>query len=159
MSEYETQPAPAEPEATLPKVHCKIHGVNPWNGEIKCDKCGATYTTKDPDSPMNAPPRCTLCARRLLPVMFADGRPVAKPGAHKYFTMIPCCSLCFAAQPGGALAVRHARDSKFCLGEACPSHGPQIRKLQRRAERAAWAAKKKIEGETIVSAQTPGGQT
>ena len=117
-----------------PTFDCEIHGVQPWNGEIICGNCDAAYTTKDPKSSMHAPPRCTNCGVRLMPV--DKGKLSLKRG--RYYSMEACCSVCFAEAPGGQpLQAKHDADSEYCLGEACKHHGPMIRKLRKRSQRAS----------------------
>ena len=132
-----------------PKLVCKIHGEQPWGGHLACSKCGASYSTADPASPMHAPPRCRKCGERFLPIKGA------KPRTH-FYSATPCCSVCFEEAPGGAFQDLHDRGSPYCLGEDCPFHGPMIRKLARRAEAAAWAARKRVAVEQVVDVQVPG---
>jgi len=140
----------------IPIFSCPKHGQNAWNGEIACSKCSRTYSTKEPGAPMHAPPRCG-CGCRLLPITDGRGIHVARPRAGKYYSMIPACSLCFAEMPGGLrMATQHDRGSPFCTGEQCTLHGAMIRKLARRAEAVAWAARKKVTGERVIEVQVPG---
>ena len=124
-----------------PTYDCEIHGTRPWDGEVQCEDCGAAYTTKDPLSSMHAPPRCRKCGARLMPILDRSGRHVAKKAAGKYFSMRPCCSVCFAEAPGMAFQEEHRSGDQYCMGEECKYHGPQLRKLRRRAQRASSQTK------------------
>jgi hypothetical protein len=128
----------------VPLYACVKHGLNAWNGEVVCSNCDRAYTTKDEKSSTHAPPRC-VCGARLMPVD-RHGRIDVRPG--QYYSAARCCSLCFAE--------KHDRGSAYCLGVECPIHGPMIRKLARRAERAAWAARKSVAAEHVIEIRVPG---
>lgn len=132
-----------------PKLVCLAHGEQPWGGHLACSRCGVSYSTADPASPMHAPPRCRNCGERFLPIKGA------KPRTH-FYSATPCCSVCFEEAPGGAFQDAHDKDSPYCLGEDCPFHGPMLRKLARRAERAVWAARKSVVVDHVVNVQVPG---
>jgi len=118
-------------EESMPgHVRCDEHGVVKWNGEVICEKCGACFTTHDDTLRTHAPPRC-ICRERLMPL---PGRNLKSRGY--YFSARALCSTCFSNAPGGFDASHHDAGSPQCAGEACKFHGPQLRKLARRAARA-----------------------
>jgi hypothetical protein len=109
-------------------VRCEKHGELPWDGHIMCTGCGASYTTKDVTLSTHAPYRCanTACKKRLLP------HPTMKLSEKIKVYAIPCCSKCFELANFGTHD-DHGRDDASCTGLECPFHGPQLRKLARRA--------------------------
>lgn len=104
-------------------ITCEKHGDVVWDGHIACSKCGAAYMRT------HAPQRCANCGTRLKKHPTRRDVP---------FSGIPCCPACFAAgQDVKPNRDDHGRDDPSCKGEACPFHGPQLRKLARRAARLA----------------------
>jgi DNA-directed RNA polymerase subunit RPC12/RpoP len=112
-----------------PTFDCKTHGRQAWRGHLQCKKCGAAFSTKDPDASTHAAVRCRACGVRFLPAESIKDRALAPK-----FSAIPCCSMCFDEAPGGTIQKEHESGSPFCLGEQCKFHGPMIRKLKKRAE-------------------------
>lgn len=128
---------------------CPKHGEQPWLGHLACRDCGAGYTAADSGVDSHAGPRCRHCHQRLLPI------PGAKRSSH-YFSAVPCCTPCYEEAPGGGdIQKQHDKGSSYCKGEECPIHGQMIRKLARRAERAAWAARKSVVVEHVVDEIAP----
>ena len=112
-------------------VQCEVHGEQTWEGHIKCNQCGAAYTTTDESLATHAPPRCRSCGVRLVPFVGASMR-----RKDRRFSMEECCPKCFGDAPASMRGV-HDRADPQCRGEACPAHGPMLLKLKRRAARAA----------------------
>ena len=113
-------------------VRCEKHGEVRWQGHLICEKCGAAYTTHDETLWSHAPGRCANCHARLLPVKIEDVFT-----KRVYFSARTCCPTCYdQANVGGCAVPPHDADNKRCTGETCPFHGPQLRKLARRAKRA-----------------------
>jgi len=122
---------------TVNTVLCAKHGKNEWKGHVVCSKCGAGYTTHDDKLPTHAPYRCGDCNARLVP----PSEQLARSRRGDY-SWRPLCAQCFEESAEGTNVSRHDRDSEACPGIECPFHGAQLRKLAKRAERAAKAAGK-----------------
>jgi hypothetical protein len=138
-----------------PTIRCKTHGDLRWEGHIVCTTiledgrlCGAAYTTRDESLSTHAPPRCRSCGERLLPV------PGSAVKERSTYTARAYCPLCFTNTPRAKRGAHDMGDPK-CEGETCPFHGPQIKKLQRRVQRAGSQSKSPEEPKS-VEIQVPG---
>jgi len=138
-----------------PTVRCKRHGDLQWEGHIVCTTvledgrlCGAAYSTRDESLSTHAPPRCRSCRERLLPV------PGSAVKDRLTYTARQFCPVCFRETPRAKRGAHDMGDAK-CEGEACPFHGPQIKKLQRRVQRSG-SQKNEPESPSSIEVQVPG---
>lgn len=80
---------PLKVPAPLKTTTCELHGVRPWVGDFRCERCGIVYV--QPERGMRIMPDVCECKAPLLP-----------PGGGAYFSARPCCRPCALAQaPGG----------------------------------------------------------
>lgn len=119
--------------ANEPTTICSKHGELAWEGHIVCTGCGALYSTKDASLSTHASYRCANpeCRKRMLP---HPSMPLTK---RVELHAKPFCVVCFdEAHFGESSRDQHGRGDASCKGLECPYHGPQLRKLARRAVKA-----------------------